>query len=109
MNKKILFAVFFIGIFLGTVDILFAEEIDLGEGIVLNEGKTFLNTSADFNPIYVKDLVNLFPEISTISCTENGEEKGYVNVFGGIGENFVMLPNRTYEVVSKREVILDLI
>lgn len=107
MNKiSLIIIIFIFGI--GTAGLLFADEFTSYEGIKLNEGKNIINTSLEFTPIYVGDLIKLFPEIATISYTENEEEKGYVNVFGGIGENFPILPNMTYEIISTKEVNLNL-
>ena len=80
--------------------IIFAE--DFNEGIKLNEGKNTVNFSFEFSPIYVGDLIKAYPEITTITYTESEEEIGYVNVFGGIGENFVIYPNKTYEITTNK-------
>lgn len=107
MNKLLLIILILIfGIVV--TGVIFAEEFKSEDGIRLNEGKNIFNTSLEFTPIYVEDLIKLFPEIATISYIENEEEKGYVNVFGGIGENFPILPNMTYEIVSTKEVKLNL-
>jgi len=107
MNK--LFLVTIILIFsLGIIGILFAEDFNLNDGIRLNKGENIINTSAEFNPIYASELVRIFPEIATIIYNDSGEEIGYVNVFGGIGDNFIVLPNKTYEITTTKEVILNL-
>jgi len=81
---------------------------NFGGGIRLEEGKNIINVGIESNPIYVTDLIKLYPEINTITYNESGEEKGYVNAFGGIGENFIIYPNQTYEIIAKKEVILNL-
>lgn len=107
MSRIILIILVLISL-LGLAGVLFADEFNFNEGIKLIEGKNIVNTSLELTPIYVEDLIKLFPEIATISYTEDEEEKGYVNVFGGIGENFPILPNMTYEITSTKEVILNL-
>lgn len=106
--SRIVLIILVLIISLGLVGVLFADEFNFNEGINLIEGKNVVNTSSELTPIYVEDLIKLFPEIATISYTENQEEKGYVNVFGGIGENFAIMPNTTYEITSTREVVLNL-
>jgi len=86
--------------------ILLAE--DFKEGIKLSEGKNVLNISTEFNPLYVEDLVRIYPDITTITYNDSEKEFGYVNVFGGIGDNFVIYPNKTYEITTRKEVILNL-
>jgi hypothetical protein len=105
MNKFLLTLVFVILIF-GISGIIIAEEFK--EGIKLSEGKNIINLSFEFSPLYVKDLVLIYPEISTVTYNESNQEWGYVNVFGGIGENFVIYPNKTYEITVKQEVNLNL-
>ena len=78
------------------------------EGIFLSEGKNSINLSYEFYPIYVKDLIKIYPEIATVTYNNGNSEIGYVNVFGGIGENFVIYPNQIYEIVTTKEVILNL-
>jgi hypothetical protein len=53
-------------------------------------------------------LVKIYPEINAITYYEGDEEKGYVNVFGGVGENFVVMFNNTYEITVEKEVTLKL-
>jgi hypothetical protein len=93
-------------ILLGISGIILAEEFK--EGIKLSEGKNTINLSFEFSPLYVKDLMILYPEIATATYNESNQEGGYVNVFGGIGENFVIYPNRIYEITAKQEVNLNL-
>ncbi len=81
---------------------------NFGGGIKLEEGKNIIDIEIGFNPIYVTDLIKLYPEINTITYNESGEEIGYVNAFGGIGENFIIYANKTYEITTKQEVILNL-
>lgn len=106
MKKSVLIglAIFLI---LGILGVILAEEIK--RSVELSEGKNLINFSQEFSPIYVEDLVKLYPEITAVTSFRNSEEgAGYVNVFGGIGENFVIYPNSVYEIVTKQKTTLDL-
>lgn len=103
MNKAIILLLILV---LGTSGIIFAE--DFSKEIILHEGKNTVNISHNFNAIYVQDLVKIYPEIQTITYIENEKEVGYVNVFGGIGENFIIYPNQIYEISVKKEVGFNL-
>jgi hypothetical protein len=103
MNKYLLILIFVI---IGISGIIIAE--DFKEGIKLAEGKNVINISFEFNPFYVEDLIKIYPEIATVTYNDSKQEFGYVNAFGGIGNNFVIYPNRTYEIITKQEITLNL-
>jgi hypothetical protein len=103
MNKYFFILIFVI---LCVSGIIIAEEFK--EGIKLIEGKNAINLSLDFNPVYVKDLVKIYPEIQTVTYNDTEQERGYVNVFGGIGDNFVIYPNKIYEITTKQDITLNL-
>ena len=103
MNKYFLISIFVIFCISG---IIIAE--DFRDGIKLYEGKNLVNISFDFNPLYVTDLIKIYPEIQTVTYNDSKQEFGYVNVFGGIGDNFVIYPNKTYEITTKQEITLNL-
>jgi hypothetical protein len=105
MNYKLLLLIFIFAIF-SVSGIIIAE--DFNEGFKLNEGKDTINLSFEFSPIYVADLLQAYPEITTITYQEGETSFGYVNVFGGIGENFVIYPNKIYEITTIKEVNLNL-
>jgi hypothetical protein len=103
MNKYLLILTLLI---LSIGGIILAQ--DFSEGFNLSEGKNFINLSFEFNPIYVEDFIRAYPEITTVTYNNGTEEIGYVNIFGGIGENFVIYPNQIYEINTNQEVILNL-
>ncbi len=107
MNRYLLvfFSIFLICL-LGISGIIIAEEFK--DTIKINEGKELVNFSSEFSPIYVKDLILLNPNITTVTYNNGTHDLGYVDVFGGIGENFVVSPNKIYEITSKGEVTLNL-
>jgi len=81
---------------------VFSESVNK---IDLNKGKNFIKfNKTDF---YVETLVKLNPSIESVSYTENNKTVGYVNVFGGIGRNFV-IEDREYEITAKKNLTLAL-
>ena len=105
MNKRLLI-LFFVLLILGVSGIIIAEEFK--EGIKLADGKNLINLSSEFSPLYVGDLVKIYPEIAAVTYDNGEKQVGYVNVFGGVGENFVIYPNTIYEITTKQEVTLNL-
>ena len=127
MNKKIITLTLFIIAFLVSSNLITAitnqtksnetqkeielqnftyEEILKTDKIILKEGKNKITTSPDFSPIYVKDFIKLNPDIEVISYNFENESTGYINILNGIGQNFIIYPEKEYEIVSKKEVIL---
>jgi hypothetical protein len=92
--------------------VIFSTTITLaelsGEGIELKIGENLVNLSFEFSPFYSHDLVKAYPDISVISHNENGVVEGYVNVFGGIGKNFLIESNKDYEIITKQNITLIL-
>ena len=76
------------------------------ESIVLVEGKNTVRLNIT-DPFYVETLVKLNPKIEAVSYSEGDITVGYVNVFNGIGKNFVM-ENREYEIIVSENVSLIL-
>lgn len=108
MKKGIVFAAvlviaLFSVSFFGSV---FAVE-DVGEpdssGLVI--GKNFIEVD---QPVAASDLVFLNPGIRSVSYYDDVNERtvGYVNVFGGIGEEFILFPGTSYEVAISEEIEL---
>ena len=106
MNKHYLILILILLVLFGISGIIIAENFK--ESIKINGEKTLINLSFEFSPIYVSDLTKLYPDITTVTHNNGTHEIGYVNVFGGIGENFVVSQNKLYEITSKQEVNLDL-
>jgi len=57
---------------------------------------------------YVSDLVKINPDIEVVSYKEDGITVGYVNVYGGIGENFIVFSNKEYEIIVSNNMNLIL-
>jgi len=105
MNKFLLILTLTILLF-GISGVIIAEEFK--DSIKIYQGENTINLSFDFNPLYVKDLMIIYPEIATVTYNESNQEWGYVNVFGGIGENFIISPNKIYTITTNQEVNLNL-
>jgi len=89
--------------------VLFSIILISSQGIFskeLREGKNILRINLS-EPIYVETLIKLNPDIEAVSYQENNKTVGYANVFGGIGENFVVI-DRDYEVIVSKDINLVL-
>jgi len=81
----------------------------LSESVQLNlsKGKNFVVFNFT-EPFYAETLIKLNPSIEAISYTENNKTIGYVNVFGGVGKNFIIQKNKKYEIIVKENSTLIL-
>jgi len=88
-----------------TLNIVIAE-ISQGE-IALVRGKNYLTFDQTF---FVSELVLLNPEIEYVSYYDDFLHKsiGYVNVFGGVGSNFVVKLDKIYEISVSKNMSLIL-
>ena len=90
--------------------ITFAELIsdNSDSKIQLLEGENQVLIPEDVSPFYVKDLTMAYPEILTVTYFQFEEEKGYVNIFGGIGDNFIIYANTTYNITVSKTLEVNL-
>lgn len=77
-----------------------ANSIELKKG----KNNVSLNLSSS---VYVSSLIQLNPDIEAISYREGNRTWGYVNVFRGIGENFLIY-DREYEIIASKDISLVL-
>jgi hypothetical protein len=89
--------------FLFSVILISSQDIFSKE---LKEGKNIARINLS-EPVYVETLMTLNPEIEAVSYMELNETVGYVNVLGGIGENFAV-EDRDYEIVVSKDINLVL-
>lgn len=75
--------------------------------IQLHKGKNFVNFNLS-NPISVKTLIELNPEIEAVSFFEGNYTVGYVSAFGGVGKNFFVADNVTYEIFISKDTTINL-
>lgn len=79
--------------------------------INIYEGKNNIVMNQSMGDVFVSDLVKAYPEIETITWIDkenSSNSKGYVNIFGGVGEDFVLTPNENYEIISKQNITVRL-
>jgi hypothetical protein len=103
MKRIIIFVIIMIGLL---SSFIIAENTP--DKIEIIEGKNTINTSKEVSPIYVEQLVKEYPQIEAISYSVNNETIGFVNAFQGIGENFIVYPEKEYEIISKQNFTLYL-
>ena len=105
MRKEFLFLGFVFFVLVITTPII-AQENPVK--IDLIQGKNNITTNFCFSPIYVKTLAAKYPEINSVTYQEYEKTIGYVNVFGGIGQNFPIMQNQTYEIIVKENITIEL-
>lgn len=76
--------------------------------INLDKGKNNFSVDSFFYPIYVSTLVSKHPEIESVTLLDYGRSFGYVNVFGGIGTNFIIEQGKTYEIYTSKPMNITL-
>ena len=66
---------------------------------------TFENYS---DVVYASQLIRLNPSIEVISYYDSirGKDIGYVNAFGGVGSNFMIIQGKPYEIFTNQETSL---
>jgi len=75
--------------------------------IDLAKGKNIIKLNVT-EPFYVETLVKLNPNIEVVSYKDNNKSLGYVNVYGGIGKNFIMREGIEYEIIVSDDTNLVL-
>jgi len=78
---------------------------DEGQKINLVTGKNYVTIN---NTMSVRELVKINPEVESISYMDSflNQSIGYVNAFGGVGKNFLVVPNQVYEISVKKNMSL---
>ena len=88
-----------------------------GNSVIGNLGVPYANLSTGLHvlvfddevvPFYAHSLVSLNPSIDVISYDDPllNRTLSYVNAFGGIGEDFVLVSNVTYTLYVSEETLL---
>ena len=57
---------------------------------------------------YARDIVKWNPSITVLSYTGGNKTIGYVNLFNGIGDNFIIENNKDYEIILNKNISLVL-
>lgn len=71
-------------------------------------GKSNFTIEEYFPAVYASELIISTPEIQSITIQEYGQTFGYLNTLGGIGTNFLIEPNRNYEIYTNQSIIIKL-
>lgn len=100
--KRIFIIAFIVFLFLILSFIIISSQNIFSADLV--KGKNYIQLNVT-EPFYVETLVKLNPTIEVISYKEGNETIGYVNVFNGVGKNFI-IENREYEIVVKENTNL---
>ena len=72
------------------------------------QGKFNFTILEYFPSIYASELIQTNPEIQSISIKEYGQTFGYLNTLGGIGTNFLIEPNKNYEIYTNQSITINL-
>ncbi len=76
--------------------------------IKIQENQTNFTVNEYFPPIFASQLIKENPNIQSISVSEYGQTFGYLNTFGGIGTNFLIEPDKNYEIHTNQTIIIRL-
>ena len=68
--------------------------------VTLNPGKNVVLIDDYFQMISASELVKKYPEIESITLEKYGEQLGFINIFGGIGADFLITSGTEYEIYS---------
>ena len=102
MNIKLAFIVLaFLSALIFSFVVISSKDIfsaSLAEG----KNKVRINLSEQ---VYVETLIKLNPDIEAVSYMEGNRTVGYVNVFEGVGKNFI-LEDREYEIIAGKSINL---
>lgn len=104
---KIRIAVF---ILLSVFLTLAVNGIDKGITLEVGKNQVIIPEDSDYFEIYASDITALNPDIEYIHYQDSflNQSLGYVNVFGGIGDNFLVKSGESYEIGSKKRILLRL-
>jgi len=103
--NKLLFSFIVISLVL-TISLIRVTSEDVNS-IELYKGKNLVKLNHT-NPFYVKSLIELNRDIEAVSYLENNRTIGYVDIFGGVGENFIIQEDIEYEIIASRDTNLIL-
>lgn len=108
MKTKIFILILIILSILFSTAITLAELISNENEIQLVEGENQITIPESVSPFYVSDLMKSYPEILTITYFEFEKEIGYANIFGGVGENFIIYPTQEYTFTVNKDMEVKL-
>ena len=105
ISKRVIIAVFFIFI-LGIIIFDFSTA-EYGKEIKLTKGKNYLFVN---QTLYANEFVLMSKDIEYVAYFDEflNRSVGFVNAFGGIGQNFLIEQGREYEVGVRQNINLML-
>ena len=71
-------------------------------------GRNNFTVQEHFPSIYVSEIMREYPEIQSVSISEYGTTFGYINTLGGIGTNFLIEPDKYYEIYVNQSITIYL-
>lgn len=85
------------------ISFLFPTQADSDVTIYLQTGKNEVQFS---EYVYASELIAWNPDIEYIAYYDEflNRRIAYVNVFGGVGDNFLTHPSKTYEISVKENI-----
>ena len=93
------------------VVIVFLSSTLIADSIVtmnVKKGENNIMVENYFHSLPVSSLISTNPQVQSVTLLEEGQTLGYVNVFGGIGTDFLIEPGKTYEVHSSEDLVIFL-
>jgi hypothetical protein len=72
------------------------------------QGESNFTIQEYFPAVHVSELIKTNPQIQSVSIKEYGRTFGYLNTFGGIGTNFLIEPNKNYEIHTNQTITINL-
>lgn len=105
MVRKIILLILLLFVF-GGLFFLGVNSFEIDHSYELVQGKNTVSFYG-INPFYVEDLIKLNPDIEVVSYGNYDVSVGYINVFGGVGRNFVVSEG-SYEIIVSRDISLIL-
>jgi len=74
----------------------------------ISVGESNFTVEEYFPSIYASELIEKNPQIKSLTLKEYGQTFGYLNALGGIGTNFLVEPNKNYEIYTNKTIIIRL-
>ena len=111
MKRRVLIMILIWALIIFSTTITLADLLPEQERIFIERGENKVLMPLEFSPVYVSNLIKEYPEIIMVTYfSENigkegePEEIGYVNVFGGVGKNFIIYGNSTYFITVENDL-----
>jgi hypothetical protein len=103
MKRLLIFIVLLIILVLGGS--IIRAQLPAQNSLELSAGKQDIVFNESF---YARTFIQQHPDVEYISYYDEFLQRSvtYVNVFGGIGQNFVIIPGRSYEISVRTDTTI---